>query len=126
MFALRAASPSTSARAMVASGWLLLLGALAAAFSAQSQVGAGAEERALTPSAAATQAAPAAYRSAMEGYQPYTEEKTVNWKEANDTTGRIGGWREYAKEASQPESGAKPQAPDAAAKPAARPVPAKP
>jgi hypothetical protein len=78
------------------------------------------------PSASATQAAPAAYRSALEGYQPYTDEKTGNWKEANDTTARIGGWREYAKEASQPESGAKPPAPDAAAKPDPRAVPAKP
>ena len=63
---------------------------------------------------------PAAFRSALEGYQPYTDEKTVNWKEANDTTGRIGGWREYAKEARQP------QTPDAAAKPDPRAVPAKP
>ena len=45
--------------------------------------------------------APLAYRSALEGYRPYTDEKTVNWKEANDTTARIGGWRAYAKEASQ-------------------------
>ena len=39
MFALRAASTSTGARALVAAGWLLLLGALAAAFTAQSKVG---------------------------------------------------------------------------------------
>jgi hypothetical protein len=72
--------------------------------------------------AAAMQAGttPAAFRSALEGYQPYTDEKTVKWKEANDTTGRIGGWREYAKEARQP------QTPDAAAKPDPRAVPAKP
>ena len=46
-------------------------------------------------------AAPPPYRSAFEDYQPYTDEKIVNWKEANDTTARIGGWREYAKEAAQ-------------------------
>ncbi len=51
--------------------------------------------------AAMAEAAPPAYRSALEGYQHYTDEKTVNWKEANDATARIGGWREYAKEASQ-------------------------
>ncbi len=62
-------------------------------------------------------AAPAAYHSALDGYQPYTDEKTVNWKEANDTTARIGGWRTYAKEASQRESGARPQVPDAATPP---------
>lgn len=43
-----------------------------------------------------------AYRSALEGFQAYTEEKTVNWKQANDTTAQIGGWRAYAKEAAQP------------------------
>ena len=52
--------------------------------------------------APATQAAPAAYRSAFEGYQAYRDEKIANWKEANDNVGRIGGWRAYAKEASQP------------------------
>lgn len=71
--------------------------------------------QAQTPAPAITMpdAAPAAFRSALEGYQPYTDEKTVNWKEANDTAGRIGGWRAYAKEARQPE----PQAPAMAAKP---------
>ena len=66
----------------------------------------------------AAAAAPPAYRSALEGYQPYTDEKIVNWKEANDTTARIGGWREYAKEAAQtpapaaqPETGAAPVKP---------------
>ena len=60
--------------------------------------------------------APPAYRSAFEGYQPYTDEKIGNWKEANDNAGRIGGWREYAKEASEsqtPEGATKPD-PDAA------------
>lgn len=48
-------------------------------------------------------AAPAAsgFQSALEGYQPYTDEKMVPWKEANDSVGRIGGWRAYAKEAQQ-------------------------
>ena len=41
------------------------------------------------------------YRSAFEGYKPYTDDKLLNWKDANDTTGRIGGWRAYAKEASE-------------------------
>ena len=70
--------------------------------------------------AAVADAAPPAYRSALEGYQRYTDEKTVNWKEANDTTARIGGWREYAKEASQtqvPEGSAKPDSGAAPAKP---------
>ena len=36
--------------------------------------------------------------SAFKGYKPYTDESTGNWKAANDTTARIGGWREYAKQ----------------------------
>lgn len=61
-----------------------------------------------------TKSAPVPYRSAMDGYKPYTDEKVIDWKQANDSTGRIGGWREYAKEAQQPDAangGAKP-APD--------------
>ena len=49
-----------------------------------------------------TGSATAAYRSTFEDYKPYTDEKIINWKQANDNTGRIGGWREYAKEAQQP------------------------
>lgn len=50
---------------------------------------------------AQTQAASGEYRSALEGYRPYSEEKMVPWKEANDTVGKIGGWRAYAKEAAE-------------------------
>ena len=82
---------------------------------------------AATPAPAATSSAPE-FRSAFDSYQPYTEEKTINWKEANDLTGRIGGWRAYAKEAQQPAGDSAP----AAAKPAdpragqAKPVQVKP
>ena len=44
------------------------------------------------------------YRSAFVGYQPYTDDKMTDWKAANDTTARIGGWREYAKQAQQPDN----------------------
>lgn len=70
--------------------------------------------------AAPAEAGPPGYRSAFEGYQRYSEEKIVNWKQANDTTGQIGGWRAYAKEASQDAS------PDGAAKPTSSKAPAKP
>ena len=63
---------------------------------------------------------PPAYRSALEGYQPYTDEKIVNWKEANDNAGRIGGWREYAKEASESKT------PEVAARPDPATTPAQP
>ena len=76
------------------------------------------------PAAALPQAAPAAFRSALEGYQPYIDEKIVPWKEANDNVGRIGGWREYAKQAAQAAPG--PQTPDAVAKPVPPAGPSKP
>jgi hypothetical protein len=53
------------------------------------------------PPDAQAQAMPAPYRSALEGYQPYSEEKLVPWKQANDTVGKVGGWRAYAKEAAE-------------------------
>ena len=58
------------------------------------------------PASPPPDAAPAStltYRSAFEGYKPYTDDKLLNWKEVNDTTGRVGGWRVYAKEARQPD-----------------------
>ena len=42
--------------------------------------------------------------SAFKGYKPYTDDPLVNWKAANDTTAHIGGWREYAKQAQQPDN----------------------
>ncbi len=98
--------------------WLavLLLALWSTAATAQDSATASPPAAPAAPSAAMTQEAAAAYRSAMEAYQPYTDEKTVNWKESNDNAGRIGGWRAYAKEASQPESGATPAA-DAATSP---------
>ncbi len=39
------------------------------------------------------------YRSTLEGYQPFADEKRASWREANDNVGRIGGWRAYANEA---------------------------
>ena len=44
------------------------------------------------------------YRSAFEGYPPYNDEKIAPWKESNDTVGKIGGWRAYAKEAQEPQA----------------------
>lgn len=75
---------------------------------------------AATAQPAAPSAAPPAFRSAMDGYQPYSEEKMQDWKQANDRVGQIGGWREYAREASRAET------PDAsqAAKPDLQPAPA--
>ena len=92
---------------------------LAALWAAQvgAQTPATAEAKPVAPVAAAGTALPP-YRSALDGYQRYTEEKTVDWKQANDTTARIGGWREYARQASQPQVPDVPAPPDSDAAPA--------
>jgi hypothetical protein len=54
------------------------------------------------------------FKSTFEQYKPYSVEKIVSWKEANDEVGRIGGWRAYlqdaVKEAAQVEEIAPPPA----------------
>jgi len=62
-------------------------------------------------------AAPTAYRSALEGYQSYADEKMLDWTEANNTVARIGGWRAYAREASQSQAPADSTQPDPGATP---------
>lgn len=39
------------------------------------------------------------YRSVFEGYRAFTDEPVRPWRETNETVGRIGGWRAYAREA---------------------------
>ncbi len=58
------------------------------------------------PASAAAAAPAVAYRPVFEGYQPYTDQPVGNWREANDAVGRAGGWREYAREAEVPATGA--------------------
>lgn len=41
----------------------------------------------------------ATYRSPFAGYRPLGDDAVGNWRAANDEVGRIGGWREYAREA---------------------------
>ena len=76
-------------------------------------------------SAAQTQAVPVpiTFKSVFEGYQPFTDDPAGRWRQANDTTARIGGWRAYAKEAAgtAPE---KPAQPAPAVLPEASPAPA--
>ena len=54
-----------------------------------------------TPALAAppAAAAPAPFKSAFEGYRAFSDDKMTSWKAANDEVARIGGWREYAKQA---------------------------
>ena len=42
------------------------------------------------------------YSSVFKNYHGYREEAVASWQEANDTVGRIGGWRAYLEEAAQP------------------------
>ena len=76
--------------------WLLALSSatlLAGHASAQTK----APALAAPPAAAAP--APAPFKSAFEGYRAYSDDKMTDWKAANDEVARIGGWREYAKQA---------------------------
>ena len=88
--------------------WLGLAGTLACVAAIGQQIPPG--------SPVAPASAPAPYRSALEGYRPFSDEKVRPWKESNATVEKIGGWRAYAKEAqdtktSEPVVPSKPAAP---------------
>lgn len=55
------------------------------------------------------------YRSPFASYRRLGDDKSIPWREANETVNRVGGWRAYAREAQQPDGGA----PEGAAAPAA-------
>ena len=80
------------------------LAAIAAAAGAQTAAPAAADPQ------VANRAADSGYRSSFDGYQRFTQEQVGSWKDANDNVGRIGGWREYAKEARSPAASAPSQA----------------
>ena len=61
-------------------------------------------------SAAPQTSVPLNFKSAMTDYRPYSEQAVGSWADANRTVAKIGGWRAYAKEASQPEPAAEPSA----------------
>lgn len=44
------------------------------------------------------------YSSAISGYQGYKDQPVNSWKEVNDTVGKVGGWKVYAKEAREPDA----------------------
>ena len=60
-----------------------------------------------------------AHASPLAWYKPAGDVTLVPWKDANDTTARVGGWRVYAREADPPE----PAPPPASAPAASRPTP---
>jgi hypothetical protein len=47
---------------------------------------------------------PLVYRSTLADHRPMTDAPAVPWPKANVTVGQIGGWRSYAREASEADS----------------------
>lgn len=86
---------------------LLAAACLIAAFSPVLNVAARAQSTSLSPQGRpdplhAEAAVPLAqYRLAFTGYRPLAEETVMPWKETNDSAGRIGGWRAYARQAQE-------------------------
>ena len=64
------------------------------------------------------------FKSTLDKYKSYTDEKIAPWKAANDEVGRIGGWRAYLKEANEVEPSASAPAPATPASPATPALPA--
>lgn len=48
----------------------------------------------------------ATYTSPLTGYRRLGEDRRIDWKDANETVNRIGGWRTYTREAQQPDAAA--------------------
>ena len=59
---------------------------------------------------------PLRHNSALSRYKAHTEVEVGAWRQANDLSAQIGGWRAYAREAQAPDS---PDSPDAPATPPA-------
>ena len=81
-----------------------------------------------TPSNAASKADAMPVRSAFDGYRAHSDEPVSNWRAANDNVARIGGWREYARQAQSDQAdraeGATPPRPGAQdAKPGVKALP---
>ena len=53
----------------------------------------------------------AKHDSAFANYRPFADQDVAPWRETNDNTARIGGWRTYARQAREP-SPATPATPD--------------
>ncbi|WP_431511554.1 hypothetical protein [Variovorax sp. DAIF25] len=103
--------------------WLAAFPALAA-FAALATLSAAVAVAQPAPAKSAEAAAPTVliYKSALEGYQPFADEKPIPWKEANETVYRRGGWQAYAKEASGGSGAGETESPKGtAAAPAAQP-----
>ena len=65
---------------------------------------------------------PASYSSPLRAYQRFAEQPVAPWRETNELVGQRGGWRAYAREASDPNA-AQPAAPGSS-QPTSAPKPA--
>lgn len=43
------------------------------------------------------------YQSSLLSFRPFIEQEVRLWRESNDITLRVGGWRVYAKQAQEPD-----------------------
>lgn len=68
------------------------------------------------------------HRSVLTTYRANADQPLGSWRQANDTVTRVGGWRAYAREASQPDAPAAASpaasAPAGTAPAASKPAPA--
>jgi hypothetical protein len=84
------------------------LGLLAAAWLtaavAQAQPAAAATASAADPLQPAAAVPAMVYTSPLARYRAAGDVEVGAWREVNDTVTRIGGWRAYARQASQPEA----------------------
>lgn len=58
------------------------------------------------PADAKVSVPPTVYVSPLQQYRPLGDEPVADWKATNDLVEKIGGWREYAREAQEPASAA--------------------
>ena len=82
--------------------WLAVPMACAALTVSAQTATAPATAAAKSATTAPSQAEPADRR--WKRYPPFSDDKGFPWKEANDTVGKVGGWRAYAKEAQDPQT----------------------
>ena len=68
-----------------------------------------------TPLQADAPVPPLRHTSALSRYKAHAEVEVGDWRQANDLTAQIGGWRTYAREAHAPDAPATPPASAAAA-----------
>ena len=82
--------------------WLVPAGLLLSVSLAHAQSTIGAVTTA--PNITASVAPTFQFHSVFTQYHMFTEQPVLPWREANDDVGKIGGWRYYAKEASQSDA----------------------